>query len=603
MRRLAPLALFVAATACATSPQATPPQAGAPSSGVRGTTAPEVWADSVLATLPLRDKVAQMVWPWMLGDYAPEGSADWERLAGWVERDHVGGVIVSVGPPLEIAEKLNAMQRRSRLPLLVGADFETGVGFRVRAGYFLPNAIDLGGATVFAPNMALGATRDTMLAHQQGRVTAREGRALGVHVTFSPVLDVNNNADNPVIGPRSFGEDPALVAAMGRAFIRGAQEAGMIATAKHFPGHGDTDVNSHLALPSVTASRARLDSVELVPFRAAVDAGVGAIMTFHGAMPALDPSGVPGTLSSRVLVDLLRQDMRFQGLVISDAMDMRGVLDQFGAAEATKRAVAAGTDVLLQPVNVQQTIDAVLAGIQEGRFDERRIDQSVRRILQAKARLGLPRQRLVSLDSVRAIVGIPAHLAQARTIAERSITLVRDEGGRLPLRAAAQGASAPRVLSITYTRRTDLGAGATFNAELRRQHPTLRAETVVAEDPGTNFDRLLRAADSADVVIIGSYATQGWDVAANTGVASPFLSFVRQLAGRGQGPVLVSFASPYVRRQVPEVRSYVVAWGGFPVSQAAAARALTGQIPFAGTLPVSIPGVATLGAGMGGGSR
>ena len=363
MHRASTLLLILAtaaASACATATTgtATPPAPPAPVQPSETS-----WSDSVLATLTLREKAAQMVWPWMLGDYVPEGTAGWDALVAAVERERIGGVIVSVGPPLEIAEKLNALQRRSAVPLLVGADYEAGVGFRARAGWFLPNGIDMGGAVVFPPSMALGATRDTMLAHAQGRVTAREGRALGVHVAFAPVLDVNNNPANPVIGARSYGDDPALVAAMGRSFVRGLQSNGMISTGKHFPGHGDTEVNSHLALPSGNVSRARLDSVELVPFRAAIDAGLGAMMTFHGAMPALDSTGAPGTLSPRVLTSLLREELGFDGIVISDAMDMRGVLDRYGAVEAAKLAVAAGADVLLQPVNVAETIDAVVAGV------------------------------------------------------------------------------------------------------------------------------------------------------------------------------------------------------------------------------------------------
>ena len=572
-------AALAASAACASSPQAASP-AGAPAPSVAG--GPTPWADSVLATLSVRDKAAQMVWPWVLGDWAPDGTDAWRRTVDWVEKDHVGGIIISVGPPLEIAEKLNALQRRSAGPLLVGSDFETGAGFRVRAGWFLPNGIDLGGATVFPPNMALGATRDTSLAYEQGRITAIEGRALGVHFAFAPVLDVNNNPDNPVIGARSYGEDPALVAAMGRNLVRGIQAEGMIATGKHFPGHGDTDVNSHLALPVVDVSRARLDSVELVPFRAAVAAGVGAMMTFHGAMPALDSTGVPGTLSANVLTALLREDMGFHGLVISDAMDMRGVVDTYGAVEAAKRAVAAGNDVLLMPSNVAETIDAVVAGVREGRYPEARLDASVRRLLATKERLGLHRARTVPLDSVRAHVGVPAHLAVAQRIAERAITLVRDEGKQLPLKTGAEG---PRVLVVTYTRRADLGAGTAFVAELRRHLPRVAARTVTVEDPATDFARLAAEADSADVVIVGTYATQSWDQAATTGAPSSFVGFVRGLAARGNGPVVVSFNNPYELRQVPEVRTYVVAYGGAPVLQTAAARALVGQLPFAGQLP------------------
>src|SRR5688572_16512846 len=263
--------------------------AGCATAGARaGATAERTgaaWADSVIASLSVRDRAAQLVWPWVLGDYVPEGSTEWARIRRLVTEHHVGGFIVSVGSPIDIAAKMNALQELSALPLLVSADLETGVGFRARGGYFLPNAIDLGGATSFPWQMALGAVRDTSLAYGMARVTARESRALGIHVAFGPVLDVNNNPANPVIGARSFSEDPFLTARLGASMIRGLQDYGMLATGKHFPGHGDTETNSHLALASVTVSRARLDSVELLPYRAAIAAGLGAIMTFHGFLP------------------------------------------------------------------------------------------------------------------------------------------------------------------------------------------------------------------------------------------------------------------------------------------------------------------------------
>src|SRR5688572_6905942 len=382
------------------------------------------WEDSVFASLSLRDKAAQMVWQTTFGDYVAADAPQWRRLRANIEEDHIGGVLMSVGSPLEIAAKLNALQQLSRVPLLVGADLEAGPGFRARGGVFLPNNIDLGGAPVFPPQMALGAAADTSLAYEMGRVTAVESRALGIHVAFSPVLDVNNNPANPVINTRSYGEDPHLAGRLGAAFVRGLQEHGMVATGKHFPGHGDTETNSHLALPVVTASRARLDSVELVPFRAVIAAGVGAMMTFHGAMPALDSSGVPATLSRPVLQGLLRDELKFDGVIFSDAMDMRGVIDTYGIPESVKRAVAAGADILIQPIDVRQAIDAVVAGVTEGRYPEARLDESVRRILAMKRSLGLDRTKLVSLDSARSLVGDSAHHAIASMVASRSITLV-----------------------------------------------------------------------------------------------------------------------------------------------------------------------------------
>jgi beta-N-acetylhexosaminidase len=543
--------------------------------------------------MSLRDKAAQMVWPTVLGDYVPAGAPEWRKVRSWIAEERVGGFTMSVGSPTEVAAKLNAMQRLARVPLLIGADVEFGAGYRARGGYFLPNAIDLGGAVVFPPQMALGAAADTGLAYAQGRVTAVESRALGIHLAYAPILDVNNNPANPVINTRSYGESPELAARLGTAFIRGLQEHGMIATGKHFPGHGDTETNSHLALPTVGVSRTRLDSVELVPFRAAIRADLGAMMSFHGAMPALDSTGAPGTLSPRVLTGLLRGELGFRGLIISDAMDMRGVLDRYGAVEAAKRAVDAGADVLIQPLDVRETIDAIVAGVREGRYTEARLDSSVRRILAAKERVGLPRARYVSLDSVRLVVGDSAHAAAARVAAERSITLVRDSIGALPLGRKNAGA---RVLSITVARRTDLGAGVAFNAELRRHFGALRAEFVNAEDAGTNFWRLQQAADSADVTVVSSYMAQSWDAATSTAPRA-FVEFVRQLAGRGARPVVVSFGNPYLLRQVPEVPTYLVAWGGFPVSQRAAARALLGEIPVVGRLPITIPTLAPIGAG------
>ncbi|HEV2641506.1 MAG TPA: glycoside hydrolase family 3 N-terminal domain-containing protein [Candidatus Elarobacter sp.] len=547
----------------------------------------------MLATLPARERAAQLVWPNIYGDYVSDDSPQWRHITSYVSKDKVGGLIVSIGSPMEIAVKLNALQRLSALPLLVGADLETGAGMRARGGYFTPNGIDLGGATVFPPNMALGAANDTALAYEEGRITALEGRALGVHVDFAPVLDVNNNPGNPVINTRSYGEDPHAVARLGAAFIRGLQEHGMIATAKHFPGHGDTETNSHLALPVVKVSRARLDSVELVPFRAAVKAGVGAVMTFHGSMPALDSSGAPGTLSPNVVTKLLRQQMKFDGLVISDAMDMRGVTDTYGATEAVKRAVAAGVDVLIQPADVPGAIDAVVAGVTEGRYPQSRVDDAARRILAMKRRLDLDRDRFANLDSLRAIVGDSTHVAQAQTTSDRSITIVRDSMSMFPLALTP----ASKVLSISIARRSDLAAGTTFNAALRRAAPNVRTEFVLSDDPVVNYPRLESMADSADVTIVSSYVGQSWD-AVSASAPQAFAEWIGRLVSHGRRLVVVSFANPYLLQQIPAVPEYVVAWGGSPASQESAARALLSIIPVGGHLPISIPPAVKRGTGL-----
>ena len=554
------------------------------------------WAEATLRRMSVRQKAAQLIWPWILGDYVSEGSAEWGRLMQLVLDDEVGGFIVSVGSPTEIASKVNALQRLSKLPLLMSADYETGVGFRARSAYFVPNEIELGGATNFPLQMALGASRDSALAYQMGRATAREARALGIHVAFGPVLDVNNNPLNPVIAARSIGEDPAVVSRLGVAITRGLEENGVMATGKHFPGHGDTEINSHLALPTVAVSRARLDSVELPPFRAAVKAGIGAMMTFHGILPALDSSGVPATLSRAVLTGLLRREMGFKGLIFTDAMTMAGVLQQFGSREAVKRAVAAGADVVLMPEDTRAAIDAIVEGVKEGRFSEARLDSSVRALLAFKERLGLHTHRLVNIDSVRVVVADSVHIELARRIAEAGLTLVRDSLQQVPLAPAAR---APRVLSIVVAPRGDLAAGPAFTAMLRASYPRLRSELLlptVDRDGGT-VQRLLAAADSADQVIVASYMIQTSESATSTAPGS-LQSLVRGLTARGKSPVLVAFGNPYLLREIPEVGAYLVAWGGSTASQVAAARALAGAVAITGRLPVSIPPLVAIGAGV-----
>ena len=590
--------------------------AGATSTVARGGAAPDAgrWADSVLATLSPRDRAAQLVWPQLFGDYTPTSSPGWQRVQQLISSEHVGGFIMSIGSPIETAEKLNAMQRLSVLPLVVGADYETGVAFRQRGGYFLPNNIYLGGATMFPYQMGLGATRDTSLAYQEGRITAVEARALGVHIAFAPVLDVNNNPANPVIGMRSFGEDPHLVADMGQALIHGLQDHGVLATGKHFPGHGDTDENSHLTITTIHASRARIDSVELVPFRRAIATGIDGMMTFHGLVPALDTASVPATLNPAIMTGLLRKQLGFKGLLITDAMDMNGVLSRVTAgsspaqstsgnygtiknalsiAEACKLAIAAGADILLMPSDVPAAIDAVVSGVREGRFTQAHVDSSVRRVLEIKQRLGLNRRRVVDLDSVRAVVGDTTHLAIAATVAQRAVTLAKDSLSLVPIARAP----APRVLSITIAGRTDLGAGATFNAELRRGFQDLRTGQIVPDDLSPDYDRMLAAADSSDVTIVGSYITTGTNVA-NPNAPEPIAQFLRALVQRHPRTIVVAFGNPYLLQQVPTASSYLVAWGGFPVSQTAAARALLGTAAIGGRLPISIPPVLSFGAGI-----
>jgi beta-N-acetylhexosaminidase len=617
-RPLVAVAAAALAACTTTATRATPTNDARPASAASARRGD--WADSVLAKMSLRDKAAQLVWPWVLGDYAAADDPTYRRVERLVREQHVGGIIISVGSPTEIASKLNALQLASPLPLLVGADLETGAAFRARGGYFLPNAIDLGGATYFPYEMGIGATRDTAYAYRMGRATAREGRALGIHMAFAPVLDVNNNPKNPVISLRSFGENPQLVARLGAAFVRGIQENGMLATGKHFPGHGDTEQNSHLELARVNASAARLDSVELVPFRAAIQAGVRGIMTFHGQLPGLDTSSLPATLNPRIMTDLLRGRLGFQGLVITDALDMNGVLGKMTMAEVTQRAVIAGADLLLMPTDITGAIDAIVDGVQRGLFPESRITESARKLLVAKQEMGLSRQRLTDLQALRTVVGDSTSVADAQLAAERAITLVKDSLAVVPFGGLARTA---RIVSVTIAPRTDLGAGVTFNAELARMFPALRAISLTTEQvydataaaaavPGQNaqyiatpqprllpalVENALRGAQGADVVVVSSYfgaSSSTSRLAAPEGMAD----LLTGLQKAGTRVVLATFSNPYIAQDLPPVPAYLIAWGGSPLMQRAAARALLGVTPITGQLPITIPSVAPYGAGL-----
>ncbi|MEX2472669.1 MAG: glycoside hydrolase family 3 N-terminal domain-containing protein [Gemmatimonadota bacterium] len=557
------------------------------------------WADESLAGLTLREKVGQLMMPWVLGDYAPDGTPSHERIVRMIEDHGVGGVIMSVGTPTEVAAKLNDLQEHARLPLLVAADLETGAGFRMRGAVHTPGTIDLGGATDFPTLMAVGATGSPRLAYQMGRVTALEARALGVHVPFAPVLDVNNNPDNPIINVRAFGEDPAEVSRMGAAFVSGVQDHGAIATGKHFPGHGDTDVDSHIALPVIRHDRARMDSVELRPFQAAIDAGMGAIMTAHISVPTLNGGDTdPATLSPYVLGTLLRDEMGFGGLVFTDAMDMSAIARGRSAAEAAVLAIEAGADVILMPASVPAAIDGIVGAVESGRIAEDRIDYSVRRLLRTKASLGLDTLRTIPLDGLKHVVGIPEHTQLAEHIAERSITVLKNERDILPLR----GTRTARVLSVTYRRSNDILAGRTFNAQVRSVYPRLSTVDLDRDAGPERYAALWRQVSNNALVVVSTYVTA---VSYQGSVAIPeeLADFIGRLSDAGVPHVVVSFGNPYLIRDFPSAQAYMLAWSGAQASQRAAARALFGNFEISGRVPTRIPPLFEIGDGLTIGAR
>ena len=554
------------------------------------------WVDSTLASLSLRERVGQMVMVWMLGDYTNVHDSSYAEVIRWVERDGIGGVSMSLGTPIEVAAKLNDLQRRARVPLLVSADLEPGLG-RLEGGLFAHYMLDAGSATVFPPSMAIAATGRDSDAYDVGRAIAEEGRAVGIHVNFAPVVDVNNNPSNPVINTRSFGEDPRRVARLSANFVRGAIDGGQLATAKHFPGHGDTDVDSHVGLPVVGANMARLDSVELVPFKAAIAAGASLVMTAHIALPAVNgDSSTPATLAPRIITGLLRDSLHFRGVAITDAMTMEGIGKGYTAEQSSVLAVKAGAEILLKPSDATRAINAVVAAVDRGEISRSRVDSAARHMLELKARSGVAFAPQVSLERLREVVGSPAHRAIAAGVARRSITLLRDRDNLVPLRGVS------RVALVQYSPETEIKAGRAFAAELRRT-PGLSARGAIIQAgkilPSATPDALAavdRAIGEADVVIVTAFVRR---VEGEGRVAMPqeVAAWVGALAARRK-VIVVAFGNPYLIRQMPSVGSYLVTYGVTDDLERAAARALVGTDPISGVAPVSLPGFFRAGDGI-----
>ncbi|HET6204470.1 MAG TPA: glycoside hydrolase family 3 N-terminal domain-containing protein [Planctomycetota bacterium] len=538
------------------------------------------WARETLARMPLRERIGQMFMEFQFARFANRESPEFQRLHHLVADLGFGGMCLSLGTPSECASLANELQSLARVPLLVAADYEAGAGFRIE------------GATRFPSNLALGAAGSEELAREEGRITALEGRAMGVHWAFAPVLDVQRDPDNPIVNVRSYGEDPALVARLGAAFIRGCQEGGLLCTAKHFPGHGPTSVDSHLDLPVISAPADELEAIDLLPFREAVKAGVRAFMPGHLDVPAL--TGEPGlsaSLSPRAVTDLLRRKMGFDGLVVSDALDMGGVTKRFSPAEVAVRAVLAGNDVLLMSADPPAAIDAIVRAVEKGAIPAERIDRSVERILRAKASLGLQRSRRADLDEVWRVVGKPEHRAVADRVAQESITALRNEGNALPLGAG----SAPSALLVTVRDAEGGEEGRTFERELRKRTSRLEVERIGPDEAPARLEGLKEKVARAEGPVLLAVYLRPRDRRGTIGLPGSVGSFADAVAARS---IVILFGSPYPAARFASARAILCAFSSGDPSERAAARALFGEFAVRGRLPVTIPGFAKRGDGI-----
>jgi beta-N-acetylhexosaminidase len=548
-------------------------------------------AQAMLKPLSLRDRVAQLVIGVVYADPMSSNSAEFEKWRHWVRDLHLGGLIVNntvqngqvrSAEPYAMAVFLNRMQKLAKIPLLVGGDFERASSMRVAD------------AVRFPYNMAYGAADDLDASRYEGLAAAREARALGVQWIFAPVADVNSNPDNPIINIRSYGEDPEAVSRHVAAFIDGAHSDPsnrVLVTAKHFPGHGDTSIDSHMDLALLDKDRDHLDAIELKPFEAAIAHGVDSIMTAHMAVPAIEPEDIPATVSPLVLTGLLRNEFKFQNLIVTDAMDMAGLTKEFRGAEASVRAILAGADVLLMPPDPEQAIRAVVAAVENGRIPRQRIDDSAMRVLAAKIRVGATKNKLVNVETVADVLQAKESIESAQHVSDRAVTLLRNEGNVVPLADANHACVIIAVQSRAST------SGPRFAQEFARRAKEARIVTVDSTMPLSALEAEAGDTSKCSAIVVSADVA----VAANRGdvaLAGDLAPFIEKLTEGPVPVVLVAVGNPYLLASFPKVAAYLATFSITQPSEFSAVKALFGQIAITGRTPVSIPGFAAVGDGI-----
>ena len=579
------------------------------------TSAGEKWAEKTLRKLTLEEKVGQVFMIWCRASFLNVENPEYLQLREAMQKYHVGSFAMTVhvdGPyllrsePYEAAELLNRLQSESKLPLLFAADFERGVSMRLM------------GTTVFPHAMAFGGDGKAEDAETFGRITAEEARAIGIHWNFFPDADVNSNPVNPIINTRSFGEDPKQVGDLVTAYIKGAHDGGMLATVKHFPGHGDTATDSHLGVASVNVDKAHLDAIELPPFRQAIAAGVDSVMVAHVTVPALDsdPNHV-ATISPTIVSDLLEKQLGFKGIIVTDALDMAGLTHLFSnnIGRAAVESFKAGNDLLLIPADFPASYNAMLQAVQSGEISRERLDRSVLKILKTKASLGLQDARLVDVNALADVVGKPNNLAFGQQVADAAVTLVRDNGKVLPLKSSLPKIGGTAKSALPYTTqeethnqmvavlfsddvRTD--SGRAFGREFRARIPDAHVMYVDPRIAAGMSDEVLKAVDEAKTVVAAVYVipTAG-KIGNSVAMADATGTLLQQVLDRAaQKTAVVAMGNPYLATDFPKIENYMCTFSNATVSEIGAVKALFGEIPIRGHLPVSIPNVARRGAGL-----
>ena len=540
------------------------------------------WTEQKLSSMTLREKIAQMIISNSDGYALDESSAEFQRIQNLIVNEKIGGLIFFKGNSVQEAGLINKFQSMSETPLLISADFERGTKMRLDDGSLFPS------------NMALGATRNPQLAYQMGLQIAKECKAIGVGQNYAPVTDVNNNSQNPIINVRSYGEDPELVSSMADKLIKGLQDGNVIATAKHFPGHGDTDIDSHSDLPVLNFSKERLDNLELIPFKSAIKSDVMSVMIAHLSLPALDNEvNVPASLSKNIIDGLLINELNFKGLVVTDALNMAGVVKHFPAEEVAIRCVNAGVDLILMPQGETVSISAIEQAVNSGSISEERINTSVRKILNAKNWLKLNENKLTDVSKVSSIVNSDDAKRISRQIADESLTLVKNNNSLVPFNNAASQS----CLIISLNNGNEKANSDYF---LRRFNEINKFSSTSYYDLTgdiVNPDEILLDADNYDVIIIPIYAKVKIKTG-TVGLPDSQISLISSLASKGKKIVVVSFGNPYLIQGFPEIDSYICAYADAESSIDAGIDSFYGTIKFKGKLPVTISSKFKFGDGI-----
>lgn len=540
------------------------------------------WVEATLKKMTLRERIGQMIVMPLSGEFANVESRKFKEMRRQIVDLRVGGFTLFRGEANSIAVLTNEAQKLAKIPLFFSADYERGLRMQLRTG------------TPFTTNMGVAAAGDVQAAYNQGRIICEEMRAIGGNWLFAPVADINNNPDNPVINIRSFGADPKRVGEFVAAESRGVREANCLATLKHFPGHGNTATDSHIGLSVISANRADLNATEIVPFKAAIELGVESIMTAHLAVPNVTGNNLPATLNQKIVNDILRKDLKFNGIITTDSMEMGAITKSYPNGASALMAIKAGVDVVLFPPDIDAAINAIEAAVKTGEITETRIDDSVRRLLNAKYRIGLAQNRFVDLTAANRVVERPENVAEATRVAEKSITLLRNENDFLPLSKE----HARKTLFVVIAADDDATEGAAFAPEIQKRQPNAK---IVKLDPRSNADdyqKVLSDAKDFDSTILAPFVKRA---AAKGTVALPEnqVAFVKQMLALNNKKIgVVAFGNPYMIRQFPEARTYVVTYAIEEVAQIAAVRTLFGEVPFSGKLPVNIPNLFQIGAGI-----